>query len=300
MNIKQIEGFCYLAQTLNFSEAAERLFISQPAFSRMIVRLEEELGCQLFQRSKVEPRLTLAGERVYRHMKSIVRAYEDVCQIASMATRGELGYLRIGMLSNGLTETARKLIVQFRNLYPNLTLELKEYSELELFRALEMDWVDIAFVIHFPESFRDKIEGIVVETARDCVAVHRSNPLASKESIEVSELRDEPFIVIRKNKSEGYNHVVNLCAAHGFAPKIVTKADSAAGAMSAVDCGLGCTIIVESIREIASESTVLIPLKDVSENHYTAVWNREQVNPWVGTFSAYLQEQGLRFADECK
>lgn len=50
MNMKQIEGFCLLAKTLNFSRAASRMYISQPAFSRMIVSLEEELGCQLFLR----------------------------------------------------------------------------------------------------------------------------------------------------------------------------------------------------------------------------------------------------------
>ena len=89
MNMKQIEGFCYLAQTLNFSKAAEMLYITQPAFSRMIVSLEEELGCQLFVRSKVKPQLTLAGEQIYKHMKCICRDYEDICSIAKLAEHGE-------------------------------------------------------------------------------------------------------------------------------------------------------------------------------------------------------------------
>jgi len=142
MTIKQMEGFCYLAQTLNFSEAATRLYISQPAFSRMIVHMEKELECQLFIRSKTEPKLTIAGEQIYRHIKSILREYEDICNIAALARKDELGHLQLGIMGNGLTETARRFIVAFKRQYPNVTLELKEYTEVELFRALEMDWVN--------------------------------------------------------------------------------------------------------------------------------------------------------------
>jgi len=258
MTIKQMEGFCYLAQTLNFSEAAARLYISQPAFSRMIVHMEEELGCQLFIRSKVEPKLTIAGERIDRHMKAILRKYEDISNIAALAQKGELGHLRLGMMGNGLTETARRLIIEFKRQYPDVTLELKEYTEVELFRALEMDWVDVAFVIHMPELLRSKIDGILIETSRDCVAIHRDNLLSNRTSIDFAELKDQPFIVLRETKSEmGYNHVMNLSLQNGFTPYIAAKVDSASTALSAVDCGFGCTIIPEAIREIAGKISFL-------------------------------------------
>ena len=83
MNMKQIEGFCLLAKTLNFSRAASRMYISQPAFSRMIVSLEEELGCQLFLRSKTEPKLTVAGEDVYKrqplYSRRIMMCWKRFC-----------------------------------------------------------------------------------------------------------------------------------------------------------------------------------------------------------------------------
>ncbi len=292
MTTKQMEGFCYLAQTLNFSEAAARLYISQPAFSRMIVHMEKELGCQLFIRSKTGSKLAIAGEQIYRHIKSILREYEDICNIAALAQKDELGHLQLGIMGNGLTETARKLIVAFKRQYPNVTLELKEYTEVELFRAMEMNWADIAFVIHIPELLRNKINRILIETSRDCVAIHRDNPLSGRTSIDFAELRDQPFIVLRETKSEmGYNHVMSLCLQNDFSPYIAAKVDSASTALSAVDCGLGCTIIPEAIREITGKNVVFVPLNNVSDNRYEAVWHKNYTNPWIDKFVEFLSVQ---------
>lgn len=291
MTIKQIEGFCYLAQTLNFSKAAEMLFISQPAFSRMIVSLEEELGCQLFIRSKVEPKLTLAGEQIYAHMKAMRREYEDICSIAKLAEQNKLGSLRIGMIDNGLTENSRKLINQFAQTHKDFSLELKEYSEVEIFRALELEWVDIAFLVHFPEIFHESMDGIVSEESVECVAIHKSHPLAGRGSLEVSELKDVPFVMLRESKSEmGYNFVMTECLSHGFSPNIAMKADSVAGALSGVDCNMGCTIITDSLRHLAGSNVVFVPIADRDPCSHWIIWKRGTSNPHMQKFIEFLRE----------
>ena len=83
MTIKQIIGFNVLAKTLNFSKAAESTYMTQPAFSRMIQSLEEELGGQLFLRSKTAPKLSPLGEQVYPELLSIQRSYENIIERVS-------------------------------------------------------------------------------------------------------------------------------------------------------------------------------------------------------------------------
>ena len=290
MNMKQVEGFCYLAQTLNFSKAAEMLYISQPAFSRMIVSLEEELGCQLFVRSKVTPKLTLAGERIYSRMKAIRREYEDICSIAKLAEQNRLGHLRIGMLDNGLTENARKLINRFAETHKDFSLELKEYSEVEIFRALEMEWVDIAFLLHFPESFRENMEGIVSEVSRECVAIHKNHPLAQKENVEIADLKDIPFVMVRESKSDmGYNHVMTECLSSGFSPNIAMKADSVAGALAGVDCNVGCMIITNSLKYLAGDNVVFIPIINSNPCNHWIIWKKESLNSHTLEFADFLK-----------
>ncbi len=72
MNIKQMKGFLELSKTLNFSKTAKQMYMSQPAFSRMIESMEKEIGVKLIQRDKVNPKLTPAGQNVLRHCERIL------------------------------------------------------------------------------------------------------------------------------------------------------------------------------------------------------------------------------------
>ncbi|MBQ9023060.1 MAG: LysR family transcriptional regulator [Eubacterium sp.] len=279
MNFKQIDGFCYLAQTLNFSKAADLLYLSQPAFSRMISMLEDELGCQLFIRSKTDPKLTPAGERIYQHMTVLQREYEDIMGIAKLAKMDRLGSIRIGILDNGLTVKSRNLLVGFQEQYPDVEIILREFSEVEIFHALEMGWIDVAFLVHFPEVFKKNTEGIVTETSRECVIFHKSHPMAELPEVRIADLKNEQFIMLRENKSEmGYNSAMTQCLANGFSPDIVMKADSVAGALSGVACNLGCTILTDSLRYLTEDNVVFVPVKGSKPLSHWMIWKKEIVN----------------------
>lgn len=98
MKIRQLECFCALAETLNFTKAAQQIYMTQSVFSKNIASLEHELGCTLITRSKVSPVLTEAGTRIYARAKGIVRDAEENQKIAGDARRGELLTIRIGLL----------------------------------------------------------------------------------------------------------------------------------------------------------------------------------------------------------
>lgn len=292
MNMRQIEGFCYLAQTLNFSKAAEMLYITQPAFSRMIVSLEEELECKLFVRSKIKPQLTPAGEQIYKHMKTILRDYEDIRGIAQLAAGENLGRVRIGMLDNGLTEIAKTVIASFHSENEHIILEIKEYSEVEMFHALDMEWIDVAFIVHFPQIFREKTEGLVIEESRECVVVHKDNPLSRKTEIAYAELKDEPFIMLRETKSEmGYSSIMTTCLDNGFSPNIAMKVDSVGGALSCVACNLGCILLTDALKPLASDTVCFVPVKNGPIKPIRMVWKKENQTPSCILFREFVKAQ---------
>lgn len=282
MNMKQIEGFCLLAKTLNFSRAASRMYISQPAFSRMIVSLEEELGCQLFLRSKTEPKLTVAGEQIYRSMLEMLRHYQDIRGLSLLAAENKAGIIRIGTLDDGLDEIARSVFRAFRKEYPGVALEFRTYSEAEIFRALEIELIDVAVTSHYPPAWQQGTEAVALRSNRECAVFSKAHPLAERERITVTELAEEPFIMMEKTKSQmGYARITSLCLANGFIPKVVMEADSIANALTAVDCGMGCTILTERFAGIGGKNVVFVPL-DGGQDHFDwMIWKSDTPNMQV-------------------
>lgn len=293
MNMKQIEGFCRLAETLNFSRAAVMMYMSQPAFSRMIAGLEEELGCDLFVREKQNPRLTTAGEELYPKMKMMVKLSGEMMSIARLAGEEKLGRLRIGILDSGVNERNRAAVRAFRKLHPHVKVRFDEFTEVEIFNALESDLIDVALSAHFPEVYHSDIEGITLTSSGECVVCNSAHPLAQRKEISIKELKEEPFIVMRRERSQfGYGSTMNSFLQCGFLPKIIMEADSLFSALSAVDCGLGCTILPQSMQDALKEGHIaFIPLKEGQVNHAWLLWRKYCSNPQVKNFRKVIEDQ---------
>ncbi|MGN0659372.1 MAG: LysR family transcriptional regulator [Emergencia sp.] len=294
--MKQIEGFCRLAETLNFSRAASMMYMSQPAFSRMIASLEEELGCALFIRDKQNPRLTPAGEELYPKMKMVGQLSGEIMRTARLAREDKLGRLRIGILDSGVSKRNRAAVRAFREQHPHVQVSFEEFTEVEIFNALEADLIDVALAAHFPDLYRSSIEGLSLNSSVECVVFNRNNPLADREEVSIMELEKEPFIAMRKERSQyGYGNIMNSFLRHGFFPQIVMEADSLFSALSAVDCGLGCTILPQSMHDILKDShVVFVPLKEGKINHAWLLWRRDSTNPQIRNFLQVMEGRWVR------
>lgn len=136
MNMKQVECFIALAETLNFSRAADLCYVSQSAFSRLISSMESELECTLLARSKVHPRLTQAGEQIYEHAKQILYHSSEMQNIARIYRKGELGNFKVAILEKGLTCFCVNLIRGYQEKCPSVDFDFQECSENELVKVL--------------------------------------------------------------------------------------------------------------------------------------------------------------------
>lgn len=152
MLLQQIESFMAVAESANFTHAAQSTHISQPTLSRQVKMLEDELGCSLFQRSKRPLRLTAAGEIFYDGMKKALSQIDYTREMTRAAAQGKSGKLSIGFTSglfaeymfldvvNDLKETCRSLEV---------TCTKKDTEGLV--KSLASEGVDIAFSLDFPQ-----------------------------------------------------------------------------------------------------------------------------------------------------
>lgn len=144
MELKQIECFLMLARELNFSVAAQKMYISQPSFSRRIQTLEEELGVTLFRRTKREVALTDAGIAFITTANDMVHAAEEIAETAMNLRLGKRGKLRIGYQDSANFVLPRVLDI-FCDRYPGIDLTIDGYGASELMAKLLAGELDIVF-----------------------------------------------------------------------------------------------------------------------------------------------------------
>ena len=159
MNDLLIECFRAATDTLNFTVAAQKIHMSQPAFSRNIAALEEEVGFKLFWRSKQNgSRLTPAGAVLYNGLFEIEKQYNDLLEKAKQISRGEEGKLVIGILGGVcLDSKSFQHITMFRERYPQVEVELKSCTLKGLEDDLLKGSCDLSFIMSNILRHREEI-----------------------------------------------------------------------------------------------------------------------------------------------
>lgn len=291
MNIRQVKGFCKLVETMNFSRAAEQMYMSQPAFSRMIESLETELETRLIERGKPGPRLTEAGETLLPNMRRILDEYNEITEkVHSMSMKK--GALTVGILEEGLQGKRAELLRGFSQENPDIDINFVEVSESSAFDAVLERKVDCALVTHFPESLRDRLEADIMGRVPKCAVINGSNPLSGRDVISVADLKDESFVVIDENKSRyGYYDTIGLCMKSGFKPRIVKKASSLSTALSEVEMNAGVMILSQDLKLAQAANVAFIPLKDEDLCNLWCVHVGESDSQNMKKFSEFIREK---------
>ncbi|MBV9228842.1 MAG: LysR family transcriptional regulator, partial [Chloroflexi bacterium] len=194
MELRHLQYFVAVAETLNFSRAAERLCMAQPPLSQQIQRLEEEVGAQLFYRTKRSVRLTEAGQLFLQEAYRTLSQAEHAIQTARRAGKGEIGRLAIGFVGSSAYGFLPTVIRTFRERFPDVELTLREITTVEQVQALHEDRIQVGF-LRLPVS-ADNIEYEPVQREPFFLVISAKHPLASLPEIPLHALEYEPFIFV--------------------------------------------------------------------------------------------------------
>lgn len=213
MELRHLKYFVKIAETLNFSEAAKSLFITQSTLSQQIRQLEQEVDAQLFERNNHNVRLTEAGEELLPYARQTLKASQ-----ACLDRIQDLQHLLTGTLNIGVTFSFSPILTEalfaFIKLYPKVKLNIYYKPMDELMRMLEHDDVDFALTFR-PMGLNKDIESHFLFDNHLAVIVREDHPLAHKESVSIAEL--EPYDLVLPAKGlqarnafdimcEGCNH----------------------------------------------------------------------------------------------
>lgn len=243
MELRQIQQFVVLAETLNFREAAEQLHISQPPLSVSIRKLEEELGVTLFERSTRQVTLTDAGAAVLPEFRKALFHVQQARRYAVETVSGARGELVIGSVGSATMSLIPRIVPRFRRRFPGITLRLMEQTSSKVLELLEKGELDVGLV-RYPLISSSNIEMVPLEWDRLVVAMPADSLLLSSqmESIDLALLADQP--VIAYAPTEGLHFVVlQICQKAGFVPHLAHITSQIQAAISMVAGGLGVTLI---------------------------------------------------------
>lgn len=282
MNFVQLEYFLALVETLNYTKASKILHITQPNLSKMIVNLEHEIGVQLFQRSKRDVRLTQAGEAFYREITKAMCSYAAAVEQARNVESGTSGTINVGFLGTAVIRLIPPIINRFRAAYPQISVNLMDYTYSPLMEALAEEQIDLAIL---PDRELDSIPQLVrkfLYSDSMCAAVPKEHRLAKSEEADLWELKSEPFVMMSPRvSSRDYDLVMNMCLEQDFLPKVAYEANSMINLLMMVECHVGIAILAEHMTHFATAGVRFVKIRGY-ENYFKMVcaWRRDR-NPSI-------------------
>jgi len=258
VELRHLRYFQVVAETLNFTRAAERLHIAQPPLSRQIQQLEEMLGVSLIERER-PLRLTEAGRFFYEHSVQLLKQLDQVCDGTRRIGQSEKRWFGIGFAPSTLYGVLPDLIRRLRA-DEDLELGLSEMTTLQQVEALKAGRIDIGFGrIHINDP---AIKQTVIRNDPLVAALPRHHPLL-RSSLSLELLAQQPFILYPGNPRPSYaDHVLALFARYGFSIRVAQLANELQTAIGLVAAGIGITLVPSSVQRLHHEDVAYAPLPE--------------------------------------
>ncbi|GHU26159.1 LysR family transcriptional regulator [Betaproteobacteria bacterium] len=243
METRSLNYFIAVAEEKNIGRAASRLHITQPALTRQIHALEDEVGVPLFTRTTTGMEITPAGTALLRHARTIQIELEQAKLNAKQAACQERVPFDIGVYGSAIFDAIPRILGEFSKRNPNVELRLHNVRKDQQVVLLRQGKIQIAFDRFLPQEPDFAYE--LVQSDRLHVALHRDHPLAAREIIDINELAGEP----RVGASLDSEMVSKLAQIYGGSPTPVShRADNILTALVLVSCGLALTFAPPSIH----------------------------------------------------
>lgn len=285
MNMIQMKYFIMAAKCLNFTKAADKLFITQPALSRQIAAMEMELNMQLFVRNNRQVKLTPAAVVLLEEFEKIYDSYNLAIAKAANSFAGLSGELNIGILEGAYVgDLFPGVLRHFAEFYPQVKINLRNYSFNALIEKLYSNELDMIITLRFDVEGRDKILFEVIEPTRDYVVVHKDHRLADAKYVKLSDFQDDTIMMVSPEDSEmSPRLILDACKNCGFTPK-VKFASSLQEEMLWVEAGVGVCILDTRNSLYKNPSVRFLDVDQISDPSLTLAWNVDNYNPMKEIF----------------
>lgn len=274
MEFRQLEYFCTLSELKNFTRTAEVLHVSQPSVTKAIKALEAELGLTLIDRSQKHVSLTEEGRAFLLHARRIMKDMEIAKKDMLRYRTNMRGKIRFGIPPMIEAYLFPDLFIKFKRYFPDIQLDTQEYNgSVEVQKQVDLGELDFAIMIgREDEAFANSFV-ILHDTMSVCLP--KNHRLARRESLTLSDLAEEKFIMQQMNTFQ-YQEILRQCSEAGFMPDITFSTSQLKTLKQLVASGMGIAILPNFVMQ-DDKDFVKRPLKPAMNIKIVLYWSEKKV-----------------------
>ncbi|HXB60742.1 MAG TPA: LysR substrate-binding domain-containing protein [Candidatus Acidoferrales bacterium] len=295
MELRHLRYFIATAEEENVSLAASKLHVSQPAISRQIHDLEDEIGFQLFERSAKSLKLTEAGRAFLTDAKALLRNADGAVKNARAIASGALGELHVGYSPSLTAKILPASLRAFKARFPNVRVALHDVSGEEMLAGLRQDKLHVAFTAASgkkpPAGMKSK------ELLQDaiCVAVPTGHALAEAKTVTLERLLKESLIAFSRADYPGYLELIeDTFTQFKRVPHIAEEHDGISSVLTAVEAGRGIALVGEQAGSLSNSRVKIIPIAGVPRVSVVALWNKDSTSPFIEKFVGIVADTAAK------
>ena len=286
MELRHLRYFVAVGEEQHYG-ASRRLRVAQPALSRQIQDLEEEVGFKLFERLPRGVKLSAAGKLFLEDARRILHEVNEATARAGRVARGHSGTLRVGFTENAswrgvVPDSFRR----FREQQPDAELQLYPAASLEQLEAIRSGRLDAGFVNFMPKA-DPELNQLAVADQHVELAVPKRHPLTKLKKLRLRDLVDAAFVWFPRWAGPAfYDQMMEACYRGGLkSPRIVQEGLNEATILSLVSTGLGVGWVLGSARWRSPATVVILPVVDLNVSLRLALaWRKDNASPLLASF----------------
>lgn len=290
MDIRQMQYLIEVARHRSFTKAADSLFITQPTISKTIKGMEEELGVVLFDRVGKKVELTDAGQLILAKAQQIVASFQNLTAELDDLRNLKQGHIRIGLPPMVGASFFPRVIGQFHQRYPEITIQLFEDGA----KKVESDVADglLEVGVAVLPTAQESLQNFPFVEEKLKLIVPLSHRLADRNQVDLQELAEDDFVLFRQDFTL-HDRIIGECGKLGFVPHVIYESSQWDLISEMVAVGLGITLLPETIcREIDQERVRILSLVNpVIPWKLGIIWREDR-------YLSFATREWIRFAQE--
>ena len=247
MELRHLRYFVAVAEMENVSRAALKLHVSQPALSRQIRDLEDEIGFCLLERTAKSVRLTEAGRAFLNDARELLRQADEAVKKARAIASEEPTELHIGYSPTPFAEVLPKILRAFQRAMPNVHVRLHDWNNKTILDGVRDGRLQLGLIV--PPTKASSLHDLRYDELfheRVCVAVAPQHPFARRPVIPLTEVAAEPLVGLTREDYPNYYDLLAITFSKvKQKPCVIEEHDSMFGIMSAVEAGTGVAVVVD-------------------------------------------------------